>query len=100
MAIQPDAYSGRKTTQDPGPGQSLLDPGHFPWMPPTPLGSPLYTTYIKVSDFSLYIGVSYKRVCNFSQFPITENYVITWRGVKNFNQQPQLVVGEELSPIL
>ena len=54
---------------------------------------PRYTTCTKVSDFSLHKGVSYKRLCDFSHLPKTGNYVITWRGVKNFNRKPQLVGG-------
>ena len=51
--------------------------------------------YIKVSDFSLYEGVSYKRLFDFSFLPRTGNYVITWRGVNIFNRKPQLVGGRK-----
>ena len=37
--------------------------------------------------------ISYKRLCDFSHYSKTGNYVITWRGVKNINRKPQLVGG-------
>ena len=36
---------------------------------------PGYTVCIKVSDFSLYKGVSYKRLCDFSHLPLIGNYI-------------------------
>ena len=42
--------------------------------------------------------MSYKRLCDFSHLPKTGNYVITWRGMKNFNRKPQLVGGGEFWP--